>query len=248
MSALEKALNHSKKIGVDECEAVKVSKKITTVRITDSEIAEVKQNFDKNYGIRIINKKRITSFQTTEESSLENFISEALEQTKNLKPREFWKGLPSKKPSQTIEKTFDSSLYEISSSDITDIAQKMIDSSQHEKVDTITGSLNIVSEKFEIQNSLNLTLQDKATYISGIINAESEHGILPVSGIGQVCGRTLEGFSPYEIGNDAKTMCIESINPEKVESGEYSIIFEPYSVGELLAFVAATNFNCNFFF
>ena len=247
MSALEKALNHSKKIGVDECEAVKVSKKITTVRITDSEIAEVKQNFDKNYGIRIINKKRITSFQTTEESSLENFISEALEQTKNLKPREFWRGLPSKKPSQTLEKTFDSSLYEISSSDITDIAQKMIDSSQHEKVDTITGSLNIVSEKFELQNSSNLTLQDKATYISGIINAESENGILPVSGIGQACGRTLEGFSPHEIGNDAKIMCIESINPQKVESGEYSIIFEPYSVGELLAFVVATNFNLKIF-
>ena len=42
-------------------------------------------------------------------------------------------------------------------------------------------------------------------------------------------------------------MCIESINPQKVESGEYSIIFEPYSVGELLAFVVATNFNLKIF-
>ena len=130
MSALEKALNHSKKIGIDECEIIKVSKKTTTVRITDSEIAEVKQNFDKNYGIRIINKKRISSFQTTEESNLENFITESLKHTKNLKPREFWGGLPNKKHNQTLEKTFDSNLYEISSSNITDIAQQMIDSSQ----------------------------------------------------------------------------------------------------------------------
>ena len=247
MSALEKAINHSKKIGIDECEIIKVGKKITTVRITDSEIAEVKQNFDKNYGIRIIDKKRITSFQTTEESSLENFVTKALEQTKNLRPREFWKGLPNRKPSQKLEKTFDSDLHEISSSDITDIAQKMIDSAQHKKVNTITGSLNIVSEEFELQNSSNLALEDKATYISGMINAESEQGILPVSGIGQACGRTLEGFSPYEIGNDARTMCIESINPQKVDSGKYSVIFEPYSVGELLAFVVASNFNLKTF-
>ena len=46
MSALDKALNHSKNIGVNECEIVFVKKKIITVRITDSEIAEIKQNFD----------------------------------------------------------------------------------------------------------------------------------------------------------------------------------------------------------
>ena len=38
-------------------------------------------------------------------------------------------------------------------------------------------------------------------------------------------------------------MCINSINPQKINSGIYSIIFEPYSVGELLAFVVASNFN-----
>ena len=79
--------------------------------------------------------------------------------------------------------------------------------------------------------------------MSGIINAESEYGIIPVSGIGHACCRTLSNFSAEQIGNDAKTMCIESINPQKIDSGKYSIIFEPYSVGELLAFVVASNFD-----
>jgi len=56
LSILEKALSHSKKIGIDECEIVTVEKKTTTVRITDSEIVEIKQNFDKKYGIRILRK------------------------------------------------------------------------------------------------------------------------------------------------------------------------------------------------
>ena len=50
-------------------------------------------------------------------------------------------------------------------------------------------------------------------------------------------------ISPEQIGLDAKNMCINSINPQKVNSDTYSIIFDPYSVGELLAFVVATNFN-----
>ena len=64
-----------------------------------------------------------------------------------------------------------------------------------------------------------------------------------VSGIGQNCCRTLKEFAPEQIGNDAKAMCVESINPKKCDSGGLTIIFEPYSVGEILAFVVASNLN-----
>ena len=53
----------------------------------------------------------------------------------------------------------------------------------------------------------------------------------------------MENFSANQIGEDAQNMCIESINPQKIDSGKYTIIFEPYSVGELLSFVIAANFN-----
>ena len=83
----------------------------------------------------------------------------------------------------------------------------------------------------------------KQPTFSGIINAESEQSTLPVSGIGHACGRTLSKFSAEQIGNDAKKMSINSINPKKINSDTYSIIFDPYSVGELLSFVIAANFN-----
>ena len=68
MSALEKAITYSSKIGIDECEIVEIKKNITTVRITDSEIVEIKQNFDQNYGIRLIHQKKIASVQTDRKS------------------------------------------------------------------------------------------------------------------------------------------------------------------------------------
>jgi PmbA protein len=243
LSALEKAIIHSKNIGIDECEVVVVKKNITTVRITDSEIVEIKQNFDKNYGVRIIHQKKMTSIQTTNKENILDSIEKGLKTTLKLKPREFWKGLPEKKEFTQLEGTFDKKLKQISGSKATDIAQNMINSSENKKIDTITGSLNIVYENFELSNSNELNFNNESTYISGIINAESEHSTLPVSGIGHACGRTLSKFSPEQIGLDAKNMCIDSINPQKINSEKYSIIFEPYSVGELLAFVVAANFN-----
>ena len=243
MSALEKAIVHSKNIGIDECEVIVVKKNITTVRITVSEIVEIKQNFDKNYGVRIIHQKKITSIQTTNKENILDSIENGLKTTLKLKPREFWKGLPEKKEFAQLEGTFDKKLKQISGSKATDIAQNMINSSENKKIDTITGSLNIVYENFELSNSNELNFNNESTYISGIINAESEHSTLPVSGIGHACGRTLSKFSPEQIGLDAKNMCIDSINPQKINSEKYSIIFDPYSVGELLAFVVSSNFN-----
>ena len=243
MSALDKAVTHSKNKGIDEFEIIAIKKNITTVRITDSEIVEIKQNFDKNYGVRLIHQKKITSLQTTNIENITDIIDEGLETTIKLKPRKFWKGLPQKKENIRIEGTFDKKLKHISGSNATDIAQNMINSSENKKIDTITGSLNIVYEDFELNNSNGLNFNNESTYISGIINAETEHSITPVSGIGHACGRTLSNFSPEQIGIDAKNMCINSINPQKINSDEYTIIFDPYSVGELLAFVIAGNFN-----
>ena len=243
MSALEKAIIYSKKIGIDECEVIVVKKNIITVRITDSEIAEIKQNFDENYGIRLIHSKKIISIQTTNKEKIIDEITRGLKTTLKLKPREFWRGLPDKKELTHLKGTFDKKLKQISGVQAADIAQNMINSSENKKIDTITGSLNIVYEDFELSNSNGLNFNNESTYISGIINAESEHSTLPVSGIGHACGRTLSKFSPEQIGHNAKNMCINSINPQKINSDTYSIIFDPYSVGELLAFVVASNFN-----
>ena len=248
MSALEKALDHSKKIGINECEIVCIKKNITTVRITDSEIFEIKQNHDENYGIRIIHDKKICSIQTSDDEDLLRAIDSSQNTVSHLKPREFWKSLPHEIKSKTkLDGIYDKRLDQISGSDAADIAQIMINNALDSKVSAISGSLNIVSENFEIANSNGLCEQENGTYIAGIINADSNFGSSEVSGIGQACCRTLDKFTPEQIGNDAKSMCIESINPQKCESGEYSIIFEPYSVGELLAFVVASNFDLKAF-
>ncbi|MGI0059163.1 MAG: TldD/PmbA family protein, partial [Nitrosotalea sp.] len=131
----------------------------------------------------------------------------------------------------------------MSGSAAADMANEMINASTHKDIIRISGSLNIVSEKFHVTNTNGVDYTDDATFISGTINTESQTGGLPVSGIGASCARTLDSFSAYTIGNDSREMCVESINPKKIEQDSYDIIFEPYAFGELLAFVFSANFG-----
>ena len=244
MPVLDEILTHAVNLKIDECEGVLVKRKVTTVRITDSKIAEIKQNQEKSMGIRLIHEKKISTAQTSVIDEGSKILDRSLEMTSFLKPRDFWKSLPSKlEASSKIDGLYDKKLEECNGKQAADIAQEMINSASREKISSISGSLNLVSEKFELSNTNGLSCSDVATYISGMINADSNLGDDLVSGIGQESCRTLDEFSPEKIGNDAAEMCVDSINSKKCQAGTYSIIFEPYSVGEILAFVLASNFN-----
>ncbi|HKC78671.1 MAG TPA: DNA gyrase modulator, partial [Nitrosopumilaceae archaeon] len=148
MSVCEKVLSKAKSLHLDECEAFFVEKKITTVRITDSEIAELKQGQVRGVAVRVIHGKRIGSAKTTNFEN--NIVEKALQSTSLVKPKNFWKSLPFSTKLAVVEKTFDKKLAEISGIEASDIAQEMINAAKQQKITTVSGSLNIVSENIEI--------------------------------------------------------------------------------------------------
>ncbi len=241
MSHCDDILARSKSLHLDECEVVSIQKNIITVRITDSEIAEIKQNQEESLAIRIINQKKIMLGSSS--SVRKNLIDKVLESGPYAVPKNFWKTLPFPTKHTTVSKTYDSQLENISSSSAADIANTMINSALHNDIIRISGSLNIVSENFHVMNTNGVDCTDRSTFISGTINTDSQTGDTPVSGIGSICSRTLDGFSAQKIGSDSQEMCTSSINPKKIEQDAYEIIFEPYAFGELLAFVFASNFG-----
>ncbi len=242
MPDCESVLRKARALHVDECEAVLVQKKITTVRITDSEMAELKQNVEQGLGVRLVHEKKILSAVSTDIEDTE-IVERGLQTKSLLEPKSFWKSLPYGARFDSISKTYDRNLESITGKEVAEMAKIMIESSSHQKIKRISGSLNIVSEYFEVANTNGLSCSDRATYISGTINTDSEFGRTPVSGIGSMSCRTMDSFSPEQIGVDAREMCVSSINPQSCEPDTYSIIFEPYAIGEMLAFVFSANFS-----
>ncbi|MCY4490403.1 MAG: TldD/PmbA family protein [Thaumarchaeota archaeon] len=239
MSSFEGSIEYFGNRGFDECEITKVTKDIVTIRITDSNVAEIKHNFEENFGVRIIHRKRIISYQTEKLENLYSMLDDMPHS--DIREIQFWESLPHEIGAvESLDETFDDKLDDIGGADAADIAQEMINSTTHDKISNITGSLNIISEIFEIGNSHGLYGLDKATYISGMINADSKAG---ASGFGHNCCRTLDAFSADMIGNDSKEMCLASEHPVKCDAGQRTLVLEPYSVGELLAFVIYPNFG-----
>lgn len=242
MSICTDIVSRAKNKEVDECEAVFCAKKIITIRITDSEIAEIKENYEKSVGVRIINEKKISSFESTVFEP-DKIIDGALRSSQMLSKRDFWKSLPPDAKAIPVEKTNDSKIWDLDPLKASEIATQMINSALHQKITRISGSLNIVCDEFELENTSGLQRHEKATYISGTINADSDEGTSPVSGIGQASSRTLAGFDAHKIGTDAAQMCVSSINPVGCKSGKASVVFEPLAVGEILTFVIGPNFG-----
>ena len=241
MSHCDDILAKSRALNLDECETVSIQKKITTVRITDSEIAEIKQNQENSVAVRVIDKKRIISGRSSGDEK--NFLERILETRMFVKPKNFWKTLPFPSKFSQVRKTHDSRLENMTGYVAADMANEMINASTHKDIIRISGSLNIVSEKFHVMNTNGIDCSDDATYISATINTDSQTGDQSVSGIGASCARTLDNFSAHGVGSDSREMCIGSINPKKIEPDSYDIIFEPYAFGELLAFVFSANFG-----
>jgi PmbA protein len=149
LSCCDDILKRSRALHLDECEVISIQKKITTVRITDSEIAEIKHNQEDSIAVRIIHEKNIMSSRSFSGKE-ENFLEKILKTKSFARPKNFWKSLPFPSKMAKIEKTYDVQLANISGSTAIDIANEMINSAYHEKVTRISGSLNIVSEHFQI--------------------------------------------------------------------------------------------------
>lgn len=243
MSICDDVIAHSKSHGADECEAVFCSKKTITIRITDSEIAEIKENNDRSIGVRLVHSKKISAAHSTSLDAAKT-VDAALRSSRFLAERPFWESFPPESGTyHTVKSTNDARLWDLDSASAADIAQEMINSALHRKVADISGSLNIVCEEFEVKNTSGLEKREEATYIAGMINADSEAGTAQVSGIGQANSRMLAGFDAGSVGREASQMCADSLNPLGSGSDTVSVIFDPMAVGEILTFVAAPNFS-----
>jgi len=253
--------------GADECELVRADRRTTTVRITDSVISETKQVTHSGYGIRLVKKRRITSAFTTDSERLFAMV-DAMTSASNdaYSPCEPWRGLaePSDHTGE-IPGTYDRRLDGITCAEADEIATRMICAASpappHSgQAVTVTGSLNIVSETFTISNTNQLHDSERSTYVSGMINVDAADRAggsagssyePPVSGMGHSSARTLAGFDPERAGRDARSMCLRSLNPVSIgyddsdgsSDSRYTIVFEPYSVGELLSFALSASFE-----
>lgn len=250
LDVCRRAVDKALAMGADEAEAYMLDKEIITVRLARSRIVEAKGSRDRGLALRIVKDKSISGVSTSlmDDQSIEKIAGYAISSASMMHVKDNWHGLPARSiPKGMLEKGYDPAIEALSVDDSVNIAYTMLESSRADML-SISGALHIVKEYVCIANSNGLELSDKATYVVGNVNADLEQdgsGVYEkrVSGVGFRASRMLDSFNADAVGREAAEMAMNSKGASKAEEGEYSIIFEPYALGELLAFVFAYNFN-----
>jgi PmbA protein len=246
MDICDKAVSTALRSGADEAESFLVEREIITVRIADAQIAEAKGIREHALAMRVVKNKSIGATTTSllDEEHLAESAKDAISAADLMQSRSEWRSLP--KPSRIVpvEGCYDERLEGLSIDACADNARKMIDTSmKFGKVTSASGSLHLVRERVYLANSNGINLQDQGTYMVGNMNADAEVNDGTVSGVGFGAARTLNAFNAESIGTEAGDMAARSVDAKRCEEGTYSVIFEPYALGELLSFVFAYNFN-----
>ncbi|MFY3740775.1 MAG: PmbA protein [Candidatus Nitrosomirales archaeon] len=243
----KRAVNIALKLGADEAESFLVDREIITIRMADAQIAESKGIREHGMALRIVHGKSIGAAGTSliDDEHLASSANDAISAAKLMESKSEWKGLPKPSKITLVDGCYDERLNKLSVEQYTDIALRMLNSAlQFKKVTSVSGSLHVIKETVYLSNSNDINLEDKGTYIIGNINADAKAvNDGTVSGVGFGAARMLGSFNPESIGSEAGDMATRSIDAKKCEEGTYSVIFEPYALGELLSFVFAYNFN-----
>jgi PmbA protein len=237
--AVDIALKHN----ADEAESFMLDKEVITIRLARSSIVEAKAVREKGMAIRIVKDKRIAGSSTSllDDEHIQRAVGEAISSTSMMQRKDEWISLPSG-VTDALDGCYDRMLEDMSVEDTTRVAYRMLDGIDEELV--VSGVLHVVKEYASIANSNGINMSEKSTYIIGSITADYGNDYTGrVSGVGFNAARTLRSFNAESIAREASEMALNSRNASKAEMGTYSIIFEPYALGELLSFVFAYNFN-----
>jgi len=242
----ERAVNIALKHNADEAESFMLDKEIVTIRLARSSIVEAKAVREKGLAMRIVKDKRVSGSSTSllDDEHIQHAVDKAISSTSMMQRKEEWLSLPSgtSGSANALDGCYDRMLEDMSVEDAAGLAYRMLDGVDGELV--VSGALHVVKEYTSIANSNGISMGEKSTYIIGSITADYGNDYTGrVSGVGFDAARTLRSFDAEHIAREASEMALNSRNASKAEEGTYSIIFEPYALGELLSFVLAYNFN-----
>lgn len=241
-----KAVNAALRLGADEAESFLVDRQVITIRMADSQIAEAKGGSERAVAVRTVKAKSIGAASTSllDDEHITKSAADAVGAAKLMEPKPEWRSLPKPASIKPMENCYDDRLQKMDIEECMENARRMLDAAlRFKEVTSVSGSLHVVRENVYLANSNSVELQDRGTYIIGNLNADATTSKETVSGVGFGASRSLNSFNPEAIGEEAGDMAARSVNAARCEEGTYSVIFEPYALGELLSFVFAYNFN-----
>ena len=232
------AVNSALKNGADEAEAFVSTSDNTSIDIERGQIVRSAKNFDQGIGIRGIYKKAI-GFSYTNNLTLKNIKDasiRAIKAAKASKPDKNWFKLPNKENYNIPKNTYDKSIQSLSSDMLVNSAEEMLEATceYNKRVLAVAGGITKSFFKTAIANSYGVEESDLGTAIGCWMETIARDGSDVTPACYELNAERVYNINPIEVGLEAARLSVSALNPIKMESGSYSVIFTQAAFSSLL--------------
>ncbi|MFX1251813.1 MAG: TldD/PmbA family protein [Promethearchaeota archaeon] len=241
-------ISTAEKADIQQAEAYVLDNTFTTIRFASSQILENKEDYVKGVVLRVLlHEGKIGSAVTTTftPAAQQKLVEDAIRSAKTKSPsqyRSFPTPMSLKCPLKEND-LVDSKLWDLDVEKLIEQVAIQIDTAMdlNPTVGSVSGSHNVYLEQYAIVNTAGLEVCTKGTKLSNACTVELEapSSAEPISGYSWYDGRKLDGFDPAQVATESAEMALRSNNPEKLDPGTYTVIFEPYCFTEILSYCVA---------
>ncbi len=235
-------LKKAEELNVTEAEVFISSMKGLSLNIRRNEIKESQYSSDTGIGIRVSINKKLGFAYTNDlrKEKLFETLEKAISLAKANKIDENWSGLPSveSKKYPSLKGLYDKTLASSGPDVFLDLAKRLMSSaiSYDKRVIFAFGGVDIGIEQRLILNTNGVNAKEEATYgvaLAGVI-ARNDSQVTPLVFDYDV-SRKLD-LNPEQLGELVAERAIKSLNPKRISSGKYDIIFTQEALSQILRY------------
>ncbi|MEJ2241579.1 MAG: TldD/PmbA family protein [Candidatus Bathyarchaeota archaeon] len=234
----KKAVDSALRSGADEAEAYVSTNNSTSIDIERGQIVRSAKNFDQGIGVRGIYKKSI-GFSYTNILKLKN-INEAslraIKAAKASKPDKNWRNLPYNENFNVPKNTYDKSILSLSSDMLVKSTEDMLEATcgYDKRVLAVAGGITKSFFKTAIVNSHGIEESDLGTAVGCWMETIARDGSDVTPACYELNAERIYKINPIEVGLEASRLAVSALNPQKMESGSFPVIFTQAAFSSLL--------------
>ena len=243
----EKTVEYAVKQKADQAQASAFMMDNSLTRFANSQIHQNVARKSGGVAIKVILNKRISTIQvnTLEEKEIEKAVGQAVKIAKASPPNKEFKSLPEPEKWTPIKGAFDEETANCEPKYRAEKVKEAIETahSKSRLVRAVAGFFSTGSLAYAVANSLGVSAwaEMSITYMKTTVISQS--GASEGFGTAEKYSRTVKDIKPSSLAEDAAEKSVKSLNPVKLEPGEYEVVLSPLAVSALMAYLAYIGFS-----
>ncbi len=225
----------------DEAEIYFVKENSEKIEVEGKDIRLTSAGYSSGYGIRVLKDFRLGFYYTTELS--EEALNKSLEIAEVARRDENF-CLPSEKNYPEVEGIYDKRIEELEIHEAKEYLSSMLHKAEDYKVRVTTAAISWEYYTTEIYNTHGVEARSTGTDIFAYLSTVAGDIDESSTGLYYDASRKLD-LDFEDIGREASSLAKKSLNPEKIETGNYTIALKPMAVAELLENALIPSFNAD---